>query len=476
MTLAGVCRNTMSHQAVDGSLHADDGAGGHDRGKDETNENSGVIPKTKANKSNCSVCKKSTKRIPANKDGGVKCGVCQFWWHPKCLNMDPELLKWIMMGEKLGNYCCWTCQHCQEAHLKTEQVIKAMSSRLKTVEQKVDHAEVRQEQMEDKQELSEARQEKVNSEFQERLRKLELGSGGGAMKEIDDRMEKLNNLVVHRVAESSSEEPRERQAHDAALIKVLMEKYLVIKDMDTENKVRFIKRLGVRPEGREMRPILIGLKFTSDMELVLDRSWMLGQSNNKAAQEINIVRDLTAKQRQREVDMVSEAARKNVERSQEDLDQNLVFKVVGRKGDKREIKVTLRRGEKLDEAGNVVRDEWVRGNNGGFVRPPVTGGNSEPLGEGRAEARSLPPAQVVNNTPVITSKPSENIVVEDIVRNINKESGDWEWEAAAGKRGRASPSPDKVMKKVRSGGELELKNRFQQKAESMFRTEDRNLL
>ena len=71
-----------------------------------------------------------------------------------------------------------------------------------------------------------------------------------------------------------------------------MEKYLGIKDMDTENKVRFIKRLGVRPEGREMRPILIGLKFTSDMNLVLDRAWMLGQSNNKASQEINIVRYL----------------------------------------------------------------------------------------------------------------------------------------------------------------------------------------
>ena len=51
--------------------------------------------------------------------------------------MDANLLKWIVMGDELGNECCWTCQHCQEAHIRTEQAMKAMSSRMKTVEQRV---------------------------------------------------------------------------------------------------------------------------------------------------------------------------------------------------------------------------------------------------------------------------------------------------------------------------------------------------
>ena len=72
-----------------------------------------------------------------------------------------------------------------------------------------------------------------------------------------------------------------------------------IKDIDTDNKVKFIRRLGKRGEREEARPILLGLKFTADLELVLDRSWMLGQSKNSTAEEINIVRDLTARQRQR---------------------------------------------------------------------------------------------------------------------------------------------------------------------------------
>ena len=75
--------------------------------------------------------------------------------------------------------------------------------------------------------------------------------------------------------------PTERTAHDAAIIKVIMEKYLGIKDMDTENKVRFIRRLGGRGEREEARPILLGLRFTADLELVLDICWMLGRNSNR---------------------------------------------------------------------------------------------------------------------------------------------------------------------------------------------------
>ena len=211
--------------------------------------------KAKPNKMNCAVCKKTTKKVPGNRDGGVKCGVCQFWWHPSCLNMDSDMLNWIVMGEKLGNDCCWTCQHCQEAHLKTEQVMKAMSSRMRTVEQKVERVETKQEQIVDKQELIVAKQDKVNIGFEERLKKLELNTGSKVITEIDDRMEKSNNLMVHRVPESTSDDSIERTGHDSAFIKVLMEKYMGIKDMDTDNKVKFIRRLGKRGE-RESKPEL----------------------------------------------------------------------------------------------------------------------------------------------------------------------------------------------------------------------------
>ena len=294
-------------------------------------------------------------------------------------------------------------------------------------------------------------------------------------REIDDRMEKQNNLVVHSVPESTSEDIKDRQGHDSAIIKVLMEKYLDIKDMNTDSKIRFIRRLGGKVKGAEARPILIGLKFTSDLELVLDRSWMLSRCDNKAAREINIVKDLTVKQRQREADLVSEASKKNLERIQEEIDQNIVFKVVGRKGEKREIKVTLRQGEQLDESGNVVRENsWNRGNRSVPNRPLLTGGNREPLVKPRAEAAVSTPSQSSSTVGSMgKGDGKEDSMVET---SKGSESGDWEWEKAAGKRGRQSPSPDKVIKKVRAGEVLELQNRFKKMAEGLFRSEDRNLV
>ena len=256
-----------------------------------------------------------------------------------------------------------------------------------------------------------------------------------------------------------------------------------IKDMDTDNKLRFLRRLGRMVEGADARPILLGLKFTADLELVLDRSWMLGQCNNKAANEINIVRDLTAKQRQREADLVSEAAKKNMERSQEELDESLVYKVVGRKGEKREIKVALRQGEEVDDTGNVTRkDGWARGKGREPIRPFVTGGNREPIGQARPDVTAA--AAIAVDQPQSAKTPDQkdtrkdkgqDAAKGDRVRKNSKESGDWEWESASGKRGRPSPSPDKVMKRVKGVGELELRNRFQQMAESLFKAEDRNL-
>ena len=214
---------TMSHQAGDHGQQPV--VGDDDHGGEEPTQGIKAQQKPKVNKFNCSVCKKSTKKVAANKDGGVRCGVCLFWWHPKCINMEPELLNWIVMGEKLGNDCCWTCQHCQEAHIKTEQAIKAMSSRMNKVEQKVEQVEAKQDKLEDKHELNIVKQDNVNKEFEERLRKLEMNSGSGVIREVYDRMEKLNHLVVHKVPELVYEDSLERQAHDAATVRVVIEKF-----------------------------------------------------------------------------------------------------------------------------------------------------------------------------------------------------------------------------------------------------------
>ena len=155
---------------------------------------------------------------------------------------------------------------------------------MKSVEEKVDKVENKQEQLENNQEVIVAKQDKINTGFEERLKKLELNTGSKVLTEIDDRMDKSNNLVVHRVPEPTSNDPKDREAHDDSFIRVLIDKFLENKGKDTENKVKFIRRLRKKSEGDEPRPILLGQRFTADLEIVLDRSWMLGQSKNFSAE------------------------------------------------------------------------------------------------------------------------------------------------------------------------------------------------
>ena len=163
--------------------------------------------------------------------------------------------------------------------------------------------------------------------------------------------------------------------------------------------------------------------------------------------------------------MVREAGRKNLERGAEELEQNFVYKVVGRKGEKREIKVPLRHGEVVDHEGLVTREPGMgRGNRGG--RPSMTlatGGNKEPIGQ-PGTSQVLQAAQPKQAVPVKSvEKKKERTPNKKVVENV---SGDWQ--PASGKRGRPSPSPDKIVKRVKEGGVLELKNKFQKLAESIF--------
>ena len=120
-------------------------------------------------------------------------------------------------------------------------------------------------------------------------------------------------------------------------------------------------------------------------------------------------------------------------------------------------------------------------------RPIATGGNREPLGKERRETQpavkphpAVPEPRLTMNkkTPAKhqdQSKGKEK-VQEQVEQVINKGSGDWEWQPASGKRGRTSPSPDKVLKRFRGVGVLEIKNWFKRMAEDIFGGEDRVLM
>ena len=95
---------------------------------------------------------------------------------------------------------------------------------------------------------------------------------------------------------------------------------------------------------------------------------------------VSVVKDLTMKQRSGKKELLREAARKNCDRNQEELERNIAHKVVGRRGSKREILCPLRFGENIDEEGEVVWDREDTGATGGR-RVAATYPNSLPVGK-----------------------------------------------------------------------------------------------
>ena len=124
---------------------------------------------------------------------------------------------------------------------------------------------------------------------------------------------------------------------------------------------------------------------------------------------------------------------------------------------------------------------------GGPGRAVATGGNSEPPGQpghgqqqqgsqqghGQQQQGSQPGhgqqhhgSQPGQGQQQPGYQPKQDVPVLPRSAEAQEVSGDWE--QASGKRGRPSPSPDKILKRVRAVGVIELKNKFQELAKAVF--------
>ena len=128
----------------------------------------------------------------------------------------------------------------------------------------------------------------------------------------------------------------------------------------------------------------------------------------------------------------------------------------------------------MDHEGKVTREMGGgRGGRGARGGGPsfafATGGNKEPLGH-RGQQTNNEAQQAAQPTPKPTVPVPEKGNKEETpeVQSVQNVSGSGDWLPATGKRGRSSPSPDKLIKRAKGGGVLELKNKFQKLAESVF--------
>ena len=261
-------------------------------------------------------------------------------------------LKW----KELKGTDIWTCTACESANENLDKKVKEVNAKvdeikkdLKVMEDKQDQADLR-EQLRDTKVDSQAAQ---LVELRERMSKPEANSGPQILREVDDRKNRENNLVFYRIPEVDRTERVEvRREGDEKRVR------MVLKEIGASStlQMKFSRRIGDPRDGQEARPLLVGLDSVQAKDSILEKSHILSRSRHEALREVTIVPDLTSRQRKDELEKTVEVKGKNLSRSQDEQSKNLFYKVVGRKGARREILAPLLPGEYMDKDGLVLRE------------------------------------------------------------------------------------------------------------------------
>ena len=100
------------------------------------------------------------------------------------------------------------------------------------------------------------------------------------------------------------------------------------------------------------------------------------KARDETLRAVVIVKDLTLKQRKNEEEMKKRVMRKNLTRKVEEVQGGLVWKMLGRRGERREVQVKLWDGETVNQEGWVVRE----GEEGSHTRGSIRNHSQEARG------------------------------------------------------------------------------------------------
>ena len=88
---------------------------------------------------------------------------------------------------------------------------------------------------------------------------------------------------------------------------------------------------------------------------MLDRAPRLSRETEEYSKNIHIVADLTKKHRDMEAQMLKKSEESNLARSHDEVSKNLLWKVVGRRGERMLRQYELQDNEEINREGRVVR-------------------------------------------------------------------------------------------------------------------------
>ena len=220
---------------------------------------------------------------------------------------------------------------CDTGLAKVAKDVKENRARIGNLEVRVEAVVTKQDQLEEKNKTQDIRmdmQEKLMKDLQDQLSKVQGGTGEKVLEEIAERGSRERNVVCHKCPESHVNVPEDAKRDDMDGVQGLFEHLGLA--MRADQVLIGLRRLGkVRDDG-QARPLLLIFKNKQDRDKLLERAPKLSKDKESYWRDINIVADLTQKQRQ------------------------LVLESTGEEGERVLRQVELRQGEMISTEGKVV--------------------------------------------------------------------------------------------------------------------------
>jgi len=269
----------------------------------------------------------------------------------------------------------WACKSCLSFAAKMNMLLKNMNSQLVAMDSRITQNTTEIASTRKDLEKTEVGLKRVEKQVEDVKKQVEEEM----YEEMREREMKKLNLVIHGVEEQEDGgENRERAEKDKD---TCCQIFSAIDVGVRKDQVKFCRRIGER--ARDPRPIVIGFTSEEPRRKILERARDLKRTR---FEKVNVVADLTRRQRQEESKMVEEAERKNRNLTEDDRSKYLKWMVVGRKGEKRLIKGVdrgppeARRRESggWNQRGHLSREDYSRsGRHGEEERYPRSQENNQ---------------------------------------------------------------------------------------------------
>jgi hypothetical protein len=330
-----------------------------------------IVTKMSKNKQKetCLACNKGFTKT----DASIQCAICALWIHHKpCSTISDDGFKFLSEQVQATGSADWACRSCMAYS-------KAITQKVRDVEKRLD--EVQKEVREGAKEID--RVDKSVDKLRDELDKVKEANKNEKANyitadEYREREARRLNVVLHRVNESDERTGDDRKAADLTVCNSI---FNTIGLGDWTHDIKACRRIGERRD--EPRPLLVILRCETTRTALLEAARHL---RNTPYAEVSIVPDLTPAQRQEEAALNLEMERRNKdELTDDDVQKNLKWHVVGPRGARRLIKSYAR-----NQSGPTA----TRGRGGGqrYMRGPRPASSStrgrvptvpQPLGRGQ---------------------------------------------------------------------------------------------